>query len=129
MPKKYPKSEAIQNALPVDTNAYITWDETLASKQEALKEASKGLEEFGIIGRTQANSSTSRDFSGLLPNIAGRPGLTRRDYDYFRPDEAVSSEIKGIFRQADDIYSRVGLVKNVIDLMGDFACQGIRLVP
>ena len=29
---------------------------------------------------------------------------------------------------ADQIYNRVGLVKNVIDLMGDFASQGIRLV-
>ena len=25
-------------------------------------------------------------------------------------------------------YDRVGLVRNVIDLMGDFACQGINLV-
>jgi hypothetical protein len=29
---------------------------------------------------------------------------------------------------ADQIYNRVGLVKNVIDLMGDFASQGVRLV-
>jgi hypothetical protein len=33
-----------------------------------------------------------------------------------------------ILQRAERIYQRVGLVKNVIDLMGDFASQGIRLV-
>ena len=37
-------------------------------------------------------------------------------------------KIKSIMYRADDIYQRVGLVKNVIDLMGDFATQGIRIV-
>ena len=37
-------------------------------------------------------------------------------------------KIKLILRRADEIYQKVGLVKNVIDLMGDFASQGIRLV-
>ena len=25
-------------------------------------------------------------------------------------------------------YDKVGIIRNIIDLMGDFACQGIRLV-
>lgn len=129
MPRKSRKNDPIVNAQPIDTNAYITWDDnSLASKQEAMKEVSKGLDEYGMIDKAVANNSRYRDFSGLLPNIAGRPGLTRRDYDFFRPDEATPTYIKSIFRQCDDVYSRVGLVKNVIDLMGDFACQGIRLV-
>jgi hypothetical protein len=129
MPKKYPKSDAIENAAKVNQEAYITWtDADPTSKKEALREASKSLDEFGGYHRASANSSLYRDFSKLLPNVSGRPGLTRSDYDYFRPDEAVPREIKGIFMAANDIYSRVGLVKNVIDLMGDFACQGIRLV-
>lgn len=126
--KKYPKSESIPDAAPRDTNAYITWDDNLSNKQEALNEASKGLDEFGIVGRAQGNYARYRDFSNLTNNISGRPGMTRSDYDYFRSDEAVPTQIKNIFRNSDDIYSRVGLVKNVIDLMGDFACQGIRLV-
>jgi hypothetical protein len=40
----------------------------------------------------------------------------------------VPRETKSIIRRAEDIYQKVGLVKNVIDLMGDFAVQGIRLV-
>ena len=124
------KSKAIQDASPnVTEQAYITWqDSNLEDKRQALNEASKGLEEFGLVDKTVANGGRYRlSFKDLDGPTSGRPGLTRTDYDYFRPDEAVASSIKGIFYQADLIYNRVGLVKNVIDLMGDFASQGIRL--
>jgi hypothetical protein len=131
MSKKITKNEAIQNSdniIPI--NAYVTWDDNdLKDKRDALQEASKGLDEFGLIDKTIANMGRYRtDFSNLDGPTSGRPGLTRRDYDYFRPSESTPTQIKSIFYKADDIYNRVGLVKNVIDLMGDFACQGIRLV-
>jgi hypothetical protein len=129
--KKYPKSEAIQEALPIiPDNAYVTWsDDNIEDKREALKEASKGLEEFGIADKAMAASTSRfRSFINLDGNTSGRPGFNRADYDYFRPDEAVPTEIKTIFANCDAVYNRVGLVKNVIDLMGDFASQGIRLV-
>jgi hypothetical protein len=113
----------------VPENAYVTWGDDLESKEKALKESSKSLEEYGIYqNRATAASSRFRSFMNLDGSISGRPGLTRTDYDYFRPDEAVPTEIKAILATADQIYDRVGLVKNVIDLMGDFASQGIRLV-
>jgi len=127
--KKYPKSEAVESANTMPTNAYVTWDDNdLAGKQNALNESSKSLDEFGIANKSTAATSRFRSFMNLDGMISGRPGLTRTDYDYFRPDEAVPTEIKAIFAMADQIYNRVGLVKNVIDLMGDFASQGIRLV-
>lgn len=111
-------------------NAYVTWEDgNLADKREALAEASKGLDEFGLVNKAIANNSRYRlDFSNLDGLTSGRPGLTRADYDYFRPEESVPTHIRGILGKADAIYNRVGLVKNVIDLMGDFASQGIRLV-
>lgn len=129
--KKYPKSEATEQASPIiPENAYVTWDDNdLASKEKALNESSKGLEEYGIANnKATAATSRFRNFMNLDGPVSGRPGLTRSDYDYFRPDEAIPTEIKAIFAMADQIYNRVGLVKNVIDLMGDFASQGIRLV-
>ena len=122
---------AIPNAEPISPDqAYVTWgDENLEDKRTALNEASKALDEFTVIQKSKANNSRYRlDFSNLDGPTSGRPGLTRSDYDYFRPEESVPTHIKGIFQKADIIYNRVGLVKNVIDLMGDFACQGIRLV-
>ena len=129
--KKYPKSDNIPvapNHMP--ENAYVTWDDNnLDSKQNALNESSKSLEEYGLFSnKTTAATSRFRNFMNLDGQTSGRPGLTKSDYDYFRPDEAIPTEIKAIFAMADQIYNRVGLVKNVIDLMGDFASQGIRLV-
>ena len=122
---------AIPNAESTPSEqAYVTWgDENLEDKRTALNEASKALDEFTVIQKTAANNSRYRlDFSNLDGPTSGRPGLTRSDYDYFRPEESIPTHIKGILTKADVIYNRVGLVKNVIDLMGDFACQGIRLV-
>lgn len=129
--KKYPKSDNIplaSNMMP--ENAYVTWDENdVNSKQKALDESSKSLDEYGLFSnKSTAATSRFRNFMNLDGQISGRPGLTKTDYDYFRPDEAIPTEIKAIFAMADQIYNRVGLVKNVIDLMGDFASQGIRLV-
>jgi len=129
--KKTDKTQGLEiapNVMP--ENAYVTWDDNdLASKEKALTESSKSLDEYGIYqNKATAATSRFRSFMNLDGPISGRPGLTRTDYDYFRPDEAVPTEIKAIFGMADQIYNRVGLVKNVIDLMGDFASQGIRLV-
>jgi hypothetical protein len=129
MAKKYPKSDAIQDATLVDSEAYVTWGDDLQSKQDALKLSSGCLEEYGLFHANAGFRNRSNDYSGLLPgNIHGKPGLTKRGYDYFRPDEAVPTQIKEIMRRADDVYQRVGLVKNVIDLMADFAVQGIKPV-
>jgi hypothetical protein len=127
MAKINKKSSNIPDANFVPDEAYVTWSDDIDSKREALKTASASLDEFATIQRTTAYDRYRADFSNIISNTSGRPGLTREDYDYFRPHEAVSKHTKAIIRQADKIYQRVGLVKNVIDLMGDFAVQGIRL--
>jgi hypothetical protein len=127
MAKKYPKSEAIRDAEMANMQAYVTWGDDIDSRQKALDSTSGSLEEFVGIQKAEGRRR-GFDYSNLDTNTSGRPGLTRTDYDYFRPEEAVPTKIKAILRRADDIYQRVGLVKNVIDLMGDFAAQGIRLV-
>jgi hypothetical protein len=128
MSKKYPKSEAIQDASIIGADAYVTWGDDLQSKQEALSKSSESMEEFTGIEHTSAMRRYGLDYSNLDTNTSGRPGLTRLDYDFFRPDEAVPRQIKAIIKKAEDIYQRVGLVKNVVDLMGDFGSQGIRIV-
>jgi hypothetical protein len=132
MPRKPTKDEILSNKSSIPEDAYVTWGEDLSSKQEALKKSSEALDEYTGIQNASASYAGGRrysiDFSNLDGDIGGRPGLTRNDYYAFRPDEAVPKKIKLIIRRADDIYQRVGLVKNVIDLMGDFAVQGVRLV-
>jgi hypothetical protein len=128
MANKEPKNPIIQDAAPhVPDQAYIAWGDDLASKQEALKTSSESLDEFTMVQRSKAGRFYRVDYSNLDGGTGGRPGLTRSDYDFFRPDEAVPKRIKDIMRRSDEIYQKVGLVKNVIDLMGDFAVQGINI--
>jgi len=128
MAKKYPKSEVLSNQNLSNEPAYIIWGDDDASKQEAIKQSSGSLEEFVGLERSTAIRRYGLDYSNLDGNTSGRPGLTRSDYDFFRPDEAVPRQFKIIIKRAEEVYQKVGLVKNVIDLMGDFAAQGIRPV-
>ena len=129
MSKRYPKSEAINDAVVTPEEAYVTWGDDHESKASALRKSSESLGEYtGVQHASAAPLYLRNDFSNILPNISGKPGLSRSDYDYFRPQEAVPKHVKDIIRRADDIYQKVGLVKNVIDLMSDFSSQGIRIV-
>mgnify|MGYP003324847257 CR=1 FL=1 len=130
MSKKYPKSESpIKDANIAPEEAYVTWGEDFESRASALSKSSESLDEYtGVQHASAAPLYLRNDFSNMLPNISSKPGLSRSDYDYFRPQEAVPKHVKDIIRRADDIYQKVGLVKNVIDLMGDFSSQGIRIV-
>ena len=130
MAKRYPKSDSIQDATTVGQEAYVMWGNDPESQRIAMAKSSESLEEFTSIQKSTAGTGRrySLDYSDLTPQGGSKPGLTRSDYYFFRPDEAIPRELKGIIRKAEDIYQRVGLVKNVIDLMGDFAAQGVRIV-
>lgn len=129
MAKKRTKSDIIQDASYDPQEAYVTWGDDLESKKEALKHSAASLDEFTLVDKSTASFGRYRmDYSNLDGPTGSRPGLTKEDYYNFRADEAPPVKIKAILKRAEDIYQRVGLVKNVIDLMGDFASQGIRLV-
>ncbi len=126
--KRYPKSEATENSSLSNEKAYVTWGDDIQSREAAIDKTAGILDEYGLFKSTAGYTGRRNDFSNLISNVSGRPGLTRGGYDYFRPDEAVPTHIKEIIHKAEEIYQRVGLVKNVIDLMGDFAVQGIKIV-
>lgn len=127
MAKKNSDQNPIKNANSIPEDAYVTWGDDIQSKKDALRATSDSLEDTGIQ-KAAGMRRYGLDYSNLDGFNSGRPGLTRSDYYYFRPDEAPPVKLKEIIKKAEDIYQRVGLVKNVIDLMGDFASQGIRLV-
>ena len=128
MPEKPEDKNPIQNASISPDEAYVFWNSDPNTHEDALKASAGALEEYIGINKATASRRYFNDFSNLDGNTGGRPGLTRTDYDYFRPDEAVPKHVKRIIKKAEDVYQRVGLVKNVIDLMGDFVSQGISLV-
>ena len=106
-PNKPMKSEA----------AFISWNKN--SKEDMP------LADYQPIQKTQAGRERFKD---IETNISVRDGFNRSDYEYFRPDEAVPKEQKAAVSACMEAYKKVGLIKNVIDLMSDFGCQGVKLV-
>lgn len=67
-------------------------------------------------------------FKDLYNGVSVREQFTRDDYDYFRDTERVPSKKLDMIVSARKAYQKIGLIKNIIDLMGDFTCQGIDIV-
>lgn len=130
-PRKTKEQVLSSTPTPVDA-MYVSWDGALledqADRMKAFAKLNEAAEEYTAFSRTAASFSYRRSFNDLATDTHGRPGLTRRDYEAFRPDEAVPTKIKDIQATADGIYHRVGIVRNIFDLMGDFTCQGVRVV-
>ena len=106
-------------------NGFITWGDD-SSKQQAFADAAGSVELYEGIQRTSAYSY--RSFLDVESNRSVRTGIGRSDYDRFRPDEAVPKKQKDIMRLCMHAYDKVGIIRNVIDLMGDFSSQGIAIV-
>lgn len=73
------------------------------------------------------HASASPNCSGPRGRSYERDDFTRRDFVIHRPSATIPTEQKDIIAICDDIYYRVGLLRNIIDLMSDFASQGIEI--
>ena len=120
---KKPSPNAKVN-FPSDGPAYVSWAGNKAQQAAGLKIYTSAIQEAA----TASQGSRTRNFSDLTTTLSGKPGLRNSDYDYFRPDQTVPETHKEIIAFARKAYRRIGLIRNAIDLMGDFACQGISIV-
>jgi len=100
---------------------FVTWDDD-KSKKIAFSKASQALQSSEPIVK-----ATHTGFRDIIPNTSVRQPFRREDYSLFRPNEAIPTKPKEIRKAAQRIYSQNGLIRNIIDLMADFACQGIGL--
>jgi len=105
----------------------ITWsDDNPASKAQAIQQFSDNVDSYS--GVTKSQGSAYRNFIDLEPNRSVKPEFTQRDYYAFRPNEAVPSQQRRAIKMCMDAYEKVGIIRNIIDLMGDFGSQGIQIV-
>ena len=123
---KYPKSANNKIATSEDQSlpAYVSWD------SEDEDQVSQAFATYADALDTASHSvaNVQRDFQGLTPYADGRPGLRASDFDWFRPGQAAPTKPKDIIAFARYAYRRIGIIHNAMDLYGDFAAQGIRLV-
>ena len=110
-----------------DNEMYSTWvsDE---DKGRAFAEANEAYTENSPVQSQKALAYTYRTYLDIEPNRSVRTSMTRNDYYRFRPEESIPTRQKRIIKMCMDAYDRVGIIRNVIDLMGDFASQGINIV-
>lgn len=106
----------------------ITWsDEDFSSKSNAMEKLSDNIDAYSGLNKSNA-SSAYRTFIDIEPNRSVRPGFTKLDYYAFREGESVPNQQRKIIKMCMDAYDKVGIIRNIIDLMGDFGSQGINIV-
>ena len=106
-----------------EENTYITG----ANSFKSYGSQDLGSFEDHTIPYSRGKAITSRTFVGHDTNISVKSDYNHHDYDYFRPSTTVPERKEEIIQMCMQAYKKVGLVKNIIDLMGDFGSQGIRL--
>ena len=105
----------------------LTWqDGDENSKSNAMSQFSKNVESYSGLSKSTGNHY--RHFIDIEPNRSVRPGFHSSDYYAFRPEEAVPQQQRRIIKMCMDAYDKVGIIRNIIDLMGDFGSQGIQIV-
>ena len=102
---------------------YIYWT-SAEDQQAAFDKTSGNVDSYDGI---MSSSASRRSYIDIEPNISVRTDFLKDDYYRFRPFEEPANNFKQAMSMCMKAYDRVGIVKNVIDLMGDFASQGITL--
>ena len=101
-----------------NNSPYIIWTD-----EKDLARAENNIEAYD--GIMSANASR-RSYLDIEPNISVRSSFTKNDYYRFREEER-PGVAKRSMQMCMEAYDKVGIIKNIIDLMGDFASQGITL--
>src|SRR5690349_2555218 len=104
-------------------DCYSTWNNE-AERKQAFKAYGQCVHEFDSIERSQG--FLWRDYGDLQPGISSRPGLTREDWRFYRPNECTPTVFKQILLGVDFYYYSIGIIRNTIDLMAEFGAQGMR---
>jgi len=63
----------------------------------------------------------------IASDVNLRSGHNRYDYDSHRPSDKIPTEHAKILSACQAVYRKVGMVRNVIDMMTDFASEGLEL--
>src|SRR5262245_16457966 len=102
--RTYPRSEQV--ARQGNVNYYKTWDsQDVAALNKAVA---------GYSGKVYAHNRMGFDPHNVGGSgISGRYGMTHRDYEAWRPDEASSfKDIKNLIIYSDMCYAKHGIVRN-----------------
>lgn len=92
---------------------------SLTNTYETTRNLSVSRADIGNYGRT---------FDNFYGNTSIKSQYSRDDYNSFKGNGNTLSKDADIQSACMQVYDKVGIVKNIIDLYSDFTCKGIRLV-
>lgn len=104
---------------------FVTWKNGDSKTQKiAFTEIARAI---NSIHPTVRSTNSNIYQNAYPPSISIRDEFSRSDYDYYRGCEKIPTSPKGKIKACMDAYEMPGngIVRNIIDLMGDFAVQGI----
>jgi len=104
---------------------YLTWGND-QERSKAYEASSDAVHAYDGIQKSFAYDN--RTFLDIESSRSVSTSFHKGDYTSYRPGEAVPTHQKRIIKACMQAYDKVGIIRNVIDLMGDFASQGITLV-
>jgi hypothetical protein len=78
--------------------------------------------------RSSGRAVGNRQFLNEDSDVHVGSEYTKKDFDYFRPAQRIAKQPKLIIKMCMEAYDNVGILKNTIDLMGDFASKGVTIV-
>ncbi len=105
-------------------DSIITWEDgDASSKSRAMERFSDSIDAYEGISK-----ANHRTFLDIEANRSVRPSFDKNDYFAFRSNEQVPAKQKHAIKMCMEAYDKVGIIRNIIDLMGDFGSQGINIV-
>ena len=98
----------------------------LTDSESAFDDYSNALVNDNALKRTTAGA-IGRTFEDYNGSISVKSSYHRGDYEWFRGAETIPTEPKEIISTCSRAYERIGIVKQIIDLMAEFTVSGIRI--
>ena len=90
-----------------------------------VREGGMKVESFGASSDFLKASSNNYE---ITTNINTRAPMGRSDYDYWRPNERIPTKFNDVVGACRAAYKTNGTVRNVINLMVDFAVEDMRIL-
>lgn len=125
------KEPVVDVIISDDANPTVLWTNgDKKSVERAMAAYKESYDACGVAQRSRAAyyPAWTNDFRNIDTNVNAKSPFSHEDYYHYRPNEQIPCRIDQIVQACDMAYQKVGIVRNVVDLMADFACQGISIV-
>ena len=123
------KTDPIKTNVIIDSqnsNALVTFDPSNPDAAANAIKNSNALSQYQAVAAGGNEGGRTR-YEDISTNISVRNEFSRNDYEAYRSSERVPQRSKAVITACDKAYKKVGIVRNVIDLMSDFGAQGVKV--